>query len=208
MLNTVIEDWRDWDSDERSVGKKEKRPYQKWRDNLKAGLKRAKVKSGAVGITLPSTNYETYIFKKDGDIYVSTANNHDWNFAEIGTAEGPHGYGADDGSQDCVHKYVSSIRYFNVKNGLIHSNVKWARSAFSDDLRNECPSCQNYYGSYVLVGKRKICSRCYRGIIGTKKTIDWPSEKEEKELKKLQKLIENKPPVSNVITTLELGEDK
>jgi len=202
MLNTVVEDWLSYD--DRDENRKSQKLYKKWKKNLEDGLKNSKVKNGKIGITLPSTNYETYIFKKDKDVYVSTANNHQWNYSEMGVATHP-GDGADGGADDLIHKYIGEQNYFNVRNGLVHSKNKWERGDnFSDKTKEKCFNCKSYHGEYVMVGKKKICAECYKGVIGTKQTIGWPTEREEKKLRTLQKMLENRPSISNVINTLEL----
>lgn len=203
MLNTVIEDWLDWDAIDKDI--RSQKFYKKWKKNLEDGLKNSKVKNGKIGITFPSTNYETYIFKKGKDIYVSTANNHQWNYSEMGVAI----YSGADmlvvGADDLVHKRVEEQNYFDVRNGLVHSKNKWEIvNDFSDETKEKCPNCKSYHGEYVMVGKKKICAGCYKGVIETKQTIGWPSEREEKKLRALQKMLENRPAISNVIDTLEL----
>jgi hypothetical protein len=203
MLNTVIDDFGDWDRDEGETS--ENPTYDKWRDNLKEALDNPKVENGKIGITMPSCNYETYIFKKGKDIYVSTANNHAWEWEELGATE--RGYGADDGDQDLVHRYVDDQEYFNIKNKLIHSKRKWEDDEdtnFSDKTKRKCCSCKNYHGEYVMAGKKKVCAECFEGIIGENRTLESYRKEAEKEAEKWQKILDNLPKYPSAISQIEL----
>ena len=67
MLHTIIEDFRECEEEDLPLENRER--YNKWIKNLQRGLRNENVISGKVGITMPSCNYETYIFKKDRQIY-------------------------------------------------------------------------------------------------------------------------------------------
>jgi hypothetical protein len=201
MLRTVIEDWEELDQDTVSL----------WRKNAEKCHDNKDIQNGKVGIMLPSCNYETYIFKVNNDIYVDTCNNHQWPLEEMGGAI-YSGEGTD--GADKVHRASKSRRYFNVKNGLVHSRIKysWVKDGGN---KYKCPICADdptkrfLSGEYVIYKKQKICANCYRGVLDTKKTIIWPEEeKTRKEDKKkadhMDKLKQKQVKVVNPLTHLEI----
>ena len=115
MLGTVIRDWTHWNSDgvdERSE------VYEKWKNNLDLALRNDKVINGEIGLNLPSTNYKTYIVKKNGKIYVDTANNHQWDLDDVIDRGG----GADEGCEDQPHNLMKNYNFINVRNNIVHSS--------------------------------------------------------------------------------------
>ena len=160
MLNIVIDEFGSWDGATYDNGA----TYAKWRENLRVALENRDVKSGKIGITFPSCNYDTYIIKEGNKIYVSTCNNHDWSYVSDGASV--HGYGADDGIDDICHRKVEDSEFYNLRNGLIHSCEQ-----FFHGKQPKCPNpdCKGYYGQYVNMNGQKICGACYEGVLGGKK---------------------------------------
>jgi len=180
MLNIVIEDFTDWND------KPTKRNiYNTWKKNLKAALKRPDVKSGKIGIVMPSCNYDTYIIQKDDTIYISTANNHTW---DINATDIEY----DDGKDyESLRNVIEDSFFFDIRNKIIHSHERYEY----DDNR-VCPKCKKTaYGFVVNKKGQNICPMCYKGVLTkTAKQID-----EEK----AKKLLEN-PPKSDAISSLEV----
>lgn len=195
MLKTVVEDWNEYEDADTPENKK---MHKKWFDWLEKALKDKRVQSGEIGITQPSSNYETYIFKIGNDIYVDTANNHCWEIEQMGGDKVFSGCGADDGDNDRVHSQVSTKIFFNIRNGLIHGGEKYY-STPSDNKK--CPICIDNYGAYVLWNNKRLCNRCYKGILGTDEIIELPDEQKINELKELYTKL---PKFPNSIHSLEL----
>jgi len=162
MMKIVLSEWSEWSSNDDI--------YKKWNDNLQWGLKNhnEEILNGEIGITFPSTNYDTYMVFKDGKTYVTTANNHDWS--PLNDILVYSGEGEDDGERDNCNDILKGRNFFNVRNRLIHSHEKY-------DFDNEkmiCsnPECEYNYGSYVIIDDEKVCAECYVGILGTKNLRD------------------------------------
>jgi hypothetical protein len=162
MLNVIIQDWAD--------GKGPSKMHKEWQNNLKIALKRQDVLEGKIGITMPSCNYETYIFVYNNKVYISTSHNHEW---KLDYRE--NGHGSDDGDDDIVHGKVKDRQYFNVKNRLIHSKAEYID--WSGKVNRACPNCKIDYAQYVVYMGKNLCSECYKGIIGTNETIEPVAEK-------------------------------
>ena len=156
MLNIVVNDWSEFDEEEEVHP-----PYDQWKENLKVGLASKEVQNGEIGIILPSTNFDTYIAQHKNKLYVATANNHQWdlNYPNLEY---------DNDRFELVDSVVEGYDYFDVRNCLTHSVSHWDR----DSSKESCPSCEKYYGQYVMVGKDKICGRCYKGVIGTDQVLE------------------------------------
>lgn len=199
MLDTIVEEWKgdnDW------MSTKEVRLFRK---NLEKALRQKNVIEGKIRITMPSCNYETYIFKVNNDIYVSTCNNHQWDPDSMGLVAF-RGDGSDGGEEDNVHRLIGDREYFNIRNCLIHSKYKW-------DMERQimggiiCPNCGNDFGGYVVWHNKNLCEKCFKGVLGTKEIIEWVSEKEAKILeakeRKDQKALEKRKRNVNSIFYLE-----
>jgi hypothetical protein len=157
MLNTVIEDWDLGDS----------RRKNRWYKNLEKLFNDAElskeVEEGKLGILLPSTNYETYIFIKNGAVYISTSNNYDWEFEQLASFVG---YGSDGGDEDRVHKHVNDVFYYDVRSGKIVSHEQYC--SFKDDQDYYCSTCKMTVFSYFVVrGKedKEICGQCRKTVV-------------------------------------------
>jgi len=189
MLNVVLNDW--YDLDDKTV--------EAWRKNATKCHNNEDIRSGKIGITIPSCNYETYIFKSGQDVYIDTCHNHEWPMEEMGVIR-YHGGGEDEG--DSIHKESKKKRYFNVKNCLVHSRNKWNWKDKQGLDKNKCPVCsadplgRNLLAEYVVYKKKRVCAHCYRGVLGTQETILWPEEektaKEDKKKNKHRSLLAQK----------------
>lgn len=172
MLKTIIKEFSsDWGQ---KATKKELKEYKKWQDNLKIALKNKDVKTGKIGIVMPSCNYDTYIIFKDDMVYISTCNNHSWNTDEWNVSH--NGDGEDMGTEDVPCKIIKDKDFFNVRNKLIHSRENYFD--MNDVSMNSCPNpkCDKTSGiySYVVVDGKMVCASCYQGVLNTKEMIKLP----------------------------------
>lgn len=159
MLHVVLLDWRG-DQEENPVSKKVKESseetYKKWERNLIVAFKTPRVKSGKIGIVLPSCNYDSYIMAKDEDVYVSTCHNQYWDF-ESKNSVLYNGGGADEGSVDKVHGLISKSFFYNIRNSIIHSVEN-----FEINIELYCKKCKKNPFSFFETPKGTvICAECY-----------------------------------------------
>lgn len=143
MLNVVFQDWNEWD-DSAAKKKDTKVRYRLLCKNL------AKAPAD-VPITLPSTNYETYICKlPDGKIYVSTCNNHDWSVLNYREDLSD---GADGDSE--LERYADTLWYFDVNDCSLHSR---GFHIYGDAY---CDKCKNYVYPVFMTAELKLkCGSC------------------------------------------------
>jgi hypothetical protein len=182
MLDVVIKDWTKGKiSDE----------HKQWKNNLKIALKRQDILDGKIGITMPSCNYETYIFIKNDRIYISTSHNHEWKLDNVTRS----GDGSDGGDSDAVHGIIGELNYFNVRNRLIHSKAEYTDWNGGDTKHKTCPNCKTHYAQYVVYMGKNLCADCFKGIIGTDEIIEPIPEKyvdvEKKYQDAMSKLLKN-----------------
>jgi len=119
MLDIVMKDFCDFEEDSAgSVSEGYKAELNGWKERLKKAIGRKDVKSGKIGIVLPSINYETYLVQNEGQVYVSTSRNHDWG--RLGDSASYCGGGYDDGDADKTNNIIESREYFDVCLGNIH----------------------------------------------------------------------------------------
>lgn len=143
MLDVVFQDWNDY-CDTPAKKKENKARYR----SLCKNLARAPVDAP---ITLPSTDYETYICRlPDGRTYVSTCNKHDWsvlNYAE------DISYGADGGGE--LEKYADTLWYFDVNDCSMHSRgLHIYGEAYCDKCKN------NTYPVFMTAELKLKCGIC------------------------------------------------
>jgi len=188
MLKTIIEDFSEYDRED-DVDKIHARDYKRWKSNLKLALKRQDVKDGALGITMPSCNYDTYLVMNEDYLYITTCNNHAWGFSGINYE--------DYEEYTSIKNMVKSKMYFNVRNKLIHSYEHYDRN----DENTKCPKCSEYYGSYVMnqAGER-ICASCFTGKLEMTKKM-----KETLRIEALQAKLKTNG-IQNPITALDLED--
>lgn len=160
MLNTVVEDYSDWnDTDSgfaKSKTRKNKSTYKKWLNNLKIALKNKDVQDGKIGITMPSCNYPTYVLRVGEEVYVSTANNHEWDYEAMGIRATSN---SEADGEDPTYKKLKRKDFFNVRNRLIHGKPKWSKN-----YRKVCLKCGTNYGLYVVCNGKKLCDSCFAEI--------------------------------------------
>lgn len=186
MLNLVISDWEQ----DRVESAEDKKVHAKWRRNLTNAFKKKEIIDGVIGITMPSTNYETYIIEKGNNCYVKTANNHNWE-----SVIDPCYNVVEE-----IDRTVDDYYFLNVRNNLIHSVEKYDKLKEDSKAKGKkCPVCNKdheIYSFYVVDRKgNKICNGCYEG------TVEEVS-KEDKEFIKLQ--IKLKKSFPNPISQIEL----
>jgi len=152
MLEIVIDDYSDWDKGE-SKSKKRDKEHLEWTKNLAKALKKKDVKSGKIGIVMPSCNYDTYLIIRDDFLYVATCNNHSWDL------------GAHDIEETDAHEKLKDIMdksfFYDVRNGIVHTYEKYD---MDEKVDTHCPKCKHHYGNYVFDRKgNRLCGSCFKG---------------------------------------------
>jgi len=174
MLDIVIQDWTDWpDRTKRQIAE-DRIVHKTWRDNLEKALKKTSILSGKIGITLPSTNEETYIVYRNGICYVQTCRNHDWSDVE--------GFGANYGEDgnDNLSNIIDGSYFYDVKTNTIHSPVRYDHEATTPPICQKCGD--ENYGAYCLSRTGvKLCSSCGKKL--SKPKPPKPPEPEVPEVK-------------------------
>lgn len=105
-------------------------------------------------ITMHSVQYETYIYKKNGKIYVDTCNNVPWDLdVQDSNTEFGDGlyYSPEDGDTDKDRDY-SDIDFFHIDYGIFASEPK-----YSD--KKKC-NCTGYSTKLKLVDGSILCTAC------------------------------------------------
>lgn len=185
MLNIIIEDY-----EENYTGKELRRnrvAHKQWIANLNTVLKRKDIKSGEIGITLPSCNYDTYMIIDDSDLYITTCRNHVWNF-DISAC--PYD------SKECnkVNDIICGKYYYNIRHKIIHSFEIYDENDENDE--SQCPKCKQFYGYSVIDQQgNRICATCFKGKLGLS---------EKMLIEALHKKVKNQ--LINPITSLDLEE--
>ncbi len=155
MLDTIIDDFSDWDKDLKPTsfkGRKRRYEYKTWRTNLAKALKKKDVLSGKIGIAMPSCNYDTYMILKDNCLYIATCNNHSWDI-ESHDRE-------DSVDHDKINDLIKESFFYDVRNGMIHSYEIFDIG----ETKASCPKCKQYYGNYVHDQKgNRFCGSCLEG---------------------------------------------
>jgi len=174
MFKIITDDFGEWAAPKKYRAKIIKK-RKIVRANLTKALKRKDVIDGQIGIVMPSCNYETFIIQKDNKIYIATCNNHLWHDV-ISVRDIEY----DEIQYEDFKKVMSDSFFFDVFNKMIHSTERFDDDdeiGESSDNRMKilygaktsaiCPKCKKTPYSYVeTVEGKKICSLCYKGIMG------------------------------------------
>jgi len=189
MLDIVIEDYSSWHEVPK---KKDNETYVVWTNNLEMALRKRSIKSGKIGIVIPSCNYDTYIIQKDNTIYVDTCNNHNWALGDFDY------YDADPKRYPIVESLKNIMdngMFFDIQHNFIHSKEKYDLDC---QKKETCPHCKDMIFSYVVNQKgKKICGVCYKGDLGNTP---------EKEIEKLKDLKEKTQKNQGITTYMSLDE--
>ena len=105
-------------------------------------------------MTMNSTNYNTYVFKRDGKICVDTCNNIPWEIDGDGIE---YGGGADEGGWETEH---DDIDFF-----YIDYKIYGRETGYSEKREVKC-SCNGYFKITLQDGKI-ICPECDKGLLET-----------------------------------------
>ena len=144
MFKVVIRDYYNWEKNKRIL-----KFHKIWSKNLGIALRMKEVRSGKLGVTLPSTNEDTYIIKKKNLIYITTCRNHTWDILDE-----ERNYGEDDNK---IYKYMENKFFYNIKNKIIHGYEK-----YDENHKTLCKKCKYNDGFYVIDKTGiKLCSFCY-----------------------------------------------
>jgi hypothetical protein len=140
MLELVISDW----GHDGETPYENKKIHNEWLTRLTKFLKKKEVKEGDAGIALPSCNYDTYIVFKNGQCYVATSWNHNWEDLDVFESSTYKGGGEDDEDQCTVHGL------FNKEHPLfwdVRTGKKLTRSRCDDEtsIKMCCPECYKKY---------------------------------------------------------------
>ena len=138
------------------------------------------------GIILPSTNYETWIYKIGSGLYVQTANNHDWGQLDL-----PFSYvSGDEGNE-----FNSNIRaimnrgwYYDVRCGLVHT-----RNISDIYLTGSmCSQChERIFDLYLTDQIELLCGHCFKITKLVVEPIKIKEIKIDKRVAELEKLVVN-----------------
>jgi len=155
MLKIVINDYKEWDEDKDEKDKE----YDTWLVNLETALQRDDVKNGNIGITFPTTNFDTYLLNYDNEVYVSTANNHSWKYTNRDIEY------LDENSYTEFTDIIENSFYINLRNNRIQNGdrYQWLENA-------ECSNCNHGdYGYYVIdENGNKLHAECWDGFLTVK----------------------------------------
>ena len=117
MIDTISEEYEGY------------RKHKKlWKSNLAKALKKRDVKNEKLGITFPSCNYDTYIIKKEGTVYITTCNNYHWEIEAVDVF--------DDERNKEIGNIIDKSFYVNLTNMVIHS-----KDIFEEE-QQICPKCK------------------------------------------------------------------
>jgi len=107
-------------------------------------------------MTMNSTNYNTYVFKRDGKICVDTCNNILWDIDGEGVQYGvQYGGGADDGAPESEH---DDIDFFYIDYKV------YGREASYDERDGVKCNCKGYFKIALQSGK-VICPECDEALL-------------------------------------------
>jgi len=191
MLKIVINNYKEWDEDIDEEDKDTNREYDIWLANLETALQRDDVKNGNLGITFPTTNFNTYILNYNNSVYVSTANNHSWKYTNRDIEY------LDENSYTEFKDIMENSFYINMRNNIIHNGDKyqWLENA-------ECSNCNHgNYGYYAIdENGNKLHEWCWEGFLTIKddKSVD----KNDKE-KMIKDTIQNIQKFASEASTLK-----
>lgn len=160
MLDVILKDWERW-PDKPSTSRIERAKLL--HDNLVSVSNNQDIREGKIGITMPSTNYDTYLLaRNDGAIIISTCNNHDWDFESA--YDHYSGGGADE--NDEAHQSIKKAKFYNIENGLIHYYPYYPEDRFKN-AANEvfCKKCNKVPFSIAeTLDGIMLCSDCYEKL--------------------------------------------
>jgi len=146
--------------------KKDKAKYRTWERNLRTVSHRQDVHDEKLGVAIPSCNYDTYIIKRDGLVFVSTSRNHEWDFPD--NIIDATGGGADEGEDDSAHQIVERSMFYDITNDSIHTCEKWPEERYK---RYHCSACKGEPWSYFETPDGKmLCGLCRGGNLGKSST--------------------------------------
>lgn len=173
MFKIITDDFGEW-AGPKTYGAEIIKKRKIVRANLTKALKRKDVIDGQIGIVMPSCNYDTFIIQKNDKIYIATCNNHLWHDVIL-----VRDVEYDEIQYEDFMKVMLDSFFFDVRNKTIHSterfngddeigendeNIKVLYDAKTSAI---CPKCKKTPYSYVeTVEGKKICSLCYKGIMG------------------------------------------
>ncbi len=101
-------------------------------------------------ITMHTTNFETFIYKKNEKIYVDTCNNILWNIDNENLIV--YGNGLNEYSNDANANY-DNIVFFHIDYEIYAKEAPYKK-------RNEKKCGCNYYDKLILPDNRIICPKC------------------------------------------------
>lgn len=149
MTNIVIKDWTEKRNNSPQWVKKNKARKKKWN----ARLQQLSLKP-SVGITFPSTNYDTWMIVNEGEIYIETSHNHDWKFPN-NVLQITEGFFKN---QDLIKNSF----YYDLDLKMEHSYIKYL-----DNWNKSCVYCGRcVYKYYTDKTGKIICGFC-----GQKETL-------------------------------------
>jgi hypothetical protein len=175
MLDLVIKDWGH-DADPYGI----KEVHDTWRKNLAKFLNRDDIKEGKAGIHFPSCNYDTYILYKNGQSYVATSWNHQWEDLEVFESSTYKGGGEDDEDQCTVYGLFNEENplFWDVRDSKL---ITRSKEDSETSIKMCCPECYKKYPHDTFV-------YYYEDDKGTKycdfhdaELVERPSKEESKE---------------------------
>lgn len=158
MINLRNEEWADWDRE------------KEWVDPDLPNLRKARQMNvdPDTPVTFKTTNYDTFMFKKRGVIYVSTCNNIDWS--EMRTTY--HGGGHDEGEW---YDYEKETYFWDIRDDFIGKPVtdeEWKEfkkanpELFKKSKEYSWPSCwkneRHWDGIVKSVDGKIMCKTCWK----------------------------------------------
>lgn len=175
MMQTMIDEAKDYNDKSHYEYKKE------CMINLKKALQLPYIKSGKYGIMMKSCNYDTWIIERNGQVYISTCNNHDWELPDDCNVEDLVG----EGKIKKIHR--DGMFFYNIGTKIFHTKPIYLGDYDDYDLMinynvnldppeaQNCPKCGNtkpIFDFVVDIDGNKICGWCYEGILEEGKKAD------------------------------------
>lgn len=160
MIETIIKSHQ---GHRKKLSNKDVKEAKTIRRKLKEALSHPRVKSGEIGITFSSCNFNTYIFISDGKMCIATCRNYEWGdiFSE-GVYVESECYGPEDG-YSLVYNGVADNLFYNVETGRIHYGTDCDHSTIDGYV---CSNCRNDFGYYVKDEEgNPLCSWCFDSIL-------------------------------------------
>jgi len=155
--------------------------------NLDLITAREDFQNGKIGITMPSTNYDTWIvgeydmMESDGwTSYVKTCNNIWWDLKDNLLLINSYAEGDEPSSFE--ERFNSKDQYFyNIRNLTIHTHSIYGSFVNGKYIHsNNCEFCSEVPYSYVIDAYGNyLCGWCFNGILekgGSKSCFEKPDE--------------------------------